>query len=138
MRLGGSGVCPGFTAKGPCNRLCTIFELPVTRESGLRSNRVFSYLWALPAATAFGLLFGLGPLLAARTAPVCGSTANEAIAAAETALATKADPDKQTVALSCLLQAVKRLAAAQPVVTRGADKHEVLHLPSVSGKTERR
>lgn len=86
------------------------------------------------AALALGLALVGGPAQAKQSDDdQCGSTAHEAVAAAEKALAEKPDPKKQTAALNCLVQAVKRLDAAQIVVKRGADDHAVMHPPQLPG-----
>lgn len=62
----------------------------------------------------------------------CGTTAREALAAADRALGTDgADAEKR--ALVCLLRAVKLLAAEELVVKRGSDNHDLLHAPMNSG-----
>jgi hypothetical protein len=62
----------------------------------------------------------------------CGTSSQEAIAAAEKALNSK-DVGAEHTALGCILQAVKALEAAQPIVPRGEDHHPVLRLPRNPG-----
>ena len=63
----------------------------------------------------------------------CGATAEEAVAVAEKALGQKRDPDSQAAALTCVIEAVKRLAAEQPVALRGDNRHPMLHAPMQPG-----
>ncbi len=92
------------------------------------------------AVAAFLLFLSSGfPARAAENIPgdsECGPTTKAAIANAEKALASNST-DAQTGAMRCLIEAVKLLDAAQPIVRRGADQHEVLHLPELAGGPEK-
>lgn len=123
--LGGSGVCPSLTAKGPCNRLRAIFELPVTRENTI----------ARLLAVILVLLIGPGVVCAAspdKPFSSCGATTAEVLDGAQRALKSN-DPASDHAALVCVVDALKQLTAQQAIVTRGNDGHSMLHAPALSG-----
>lgn len=75
LGLGGSGVCPSLTAKGPCNRCMAIYELPATMgEFGVRARRSAAIIGIAvlaafsAAALSHPLLFKPSALDAARDA----------------------------------------------------------------------
>lgn len=84
------------------------------------------------AFAAFSVLLVLPSSALAVPDNPCGLTVHDAIAVAEKRIASK-ESDAQALALRCLIRGMKLLDAAQAITTRGADRHPVLHLPSVSG-----
>jgi hypothetical protein len=63
----------------------------------------------------------------------CGSSANEAIAAAEKAIASKS-ADNQIQALACMIEAVKLLQAARLDAGSDEDNRRVLMVPRLEAR----
>jgi hypothetical protein len=62
----------------------------------------------------------------------CGETPSAAIAAAEKALAIL-DAGGERAAITCLIEAVRLIEAAKPIVSDGPDRHELLRVPRNPG-----
>jgi hypothetical protein len=101
--------------------LIAIFELPVTREPGLRWNFRSQIVVA-------ALLVGLTEAAPAAETAQCGASVKEAIAAAEAALSQKGSEGERR-ALVCLTAAIKKLEAERLDVVRGKDKAHLLSVP---------
>ena len=83
-------------------------------------------------AAAFLLLLQSPGARGAERSPLCGATPSTAIAAAEKALASK-DAGAERASLICLVQAVRLIEAAKPIVNDGPDRHELLRVPRNPG-----
>ena len=109
-----------------------ISELPVTTGAELKPRQLF-----LITGVAAALLLSLDISSAyadeiEKEGRTCGSTTKSAIAAAEKLLITN-EPESQKQALLCIVTALKKLEAAQPIAKRGDDQHEMLHAPELPG-----
>ncbi len=68
--------------------------------------------------------------IASHSASNCGASSREALDKARNSLAAT-DPKAERLALACLIEAVTRLEAQQPVSYRGVDQHPTIAVPKI-------